>query len=222
MSARQVGAVTAGAAGGAAPGAVYEQDRIDELVADLDLDGPVGELLETAPTWRSRWTAGMPEIGADDEILDEMRSLCAVYPVDRHREVVEEFGQAPGDNLGQKLSGLITIADRRYTVTKMHKRINQTLAVGTATVLSLGAATGPVGATNARVTSAPSAATCSSAPSTTTSSSAGWAATSWSRWKGNDVLRGNRGNDALPGTSGREHQRPRPAQRRAGRRSLLG
>lgn len=85
----------------------WEKDRLDDLCADLDCDGPVAKLCEDIAESAVTLTPGMPDLGADDEILGEMRSICAVYPVERYREIVEELERIPGDSLGQKLAWLL-------------------------------------------------------------------------------------------------------------------
>ena len=86
----------------------WEKDRLDDLIATLDCDPTIGDLVEDIADLAITLEPGMPEdLGSDDEILGEMRSVCAVYPAERYREVLEDLDRVPGASLGQKLDWLL-------------------------------------------------------------------------------------------------------------------
>lgn len=84
----------------------WEKDRLDDLLADIETDSAaVDELLQDL---HGVTPAEMPEIPEPrDEIVPEMRSLCAVFPYERYREVCERLALVPGDTVGQKLLNLL-------------------------------------------------------------------------------------------------------------------
>lgn len=85
----------------------WEQDRLDDLIATIDTpSAAIDELLQDlAKTAVDLEPEPLPEV--EDEIGTEVRSLCAVYPAERYREVIEALGRVPGDSVGQKLSWLL-------------------------------------------------------------------------------------------------------------------
>jgi len=84
----------------------WEQERLDELIADID--SPFVAVDELLQDLHGVTPATMPELPEPtDEIGTEMRSLCAVYPMERYREVCERLARVPGDSVAQKLSWLL-------------------------------------------------------------------------------------------------------------------
>lgn len=87
----------------------WEQERLDDLLTDVHTDSTViDELLQDlAKTAVDLEPEKLPEPDVADDLDPEFRSLCAVYPREQFRDVVEQLRSVPGDSVGQKIVWLL-------------------------------------------------------------------------------------------------------------------